>query len=146
MDDLRFEQLRIILVQQHTLMHRELRTDDNIFQLLAAKHQISYKVIKIKFDNMKRQFKRYIREERQLTKWMLFYYENEANSNILHIPFKSEDVDMQENKQLNTSTEIQMDIDAEIETKSSNETKPSEVENDEKFHKFIEFLEREVKK
>ncbi|KAG5683373.1 hypothetical protein PVAND_012658 [Polypedilum vanderplanki] len=39
-----------------------------------------------------------------------------------------------------------MDIDEEISTKSSNLTQPSEIGNDQKFHKFIEFLERELKK
>ncbi|KAG5683370.1 hypothetical protein PVAND_012655 [Polypedilum vanderplanki] len=44
------------------------------------------------------------------------------------------------------STEMKMDIDEEISTKSSNLTQPSEIGNDQKFHKFIEFLERELKK
>ncbi|KAG5683371.1 hypothetical protein PVAND_012656 [Polypedilum vanderplanki] len=121
--DEHFEQLTIILVQQHILTQ-----DEDIFQLMAAKFQIPFKLIKSKFDNMKRQYRRYIHEERQLTKWMSFYSQ--------HIKWN----------QIAPSTEIQMDIDAEIVTKSSNLTQPSEVENDEKFHKFIEFLERELKK
>ncbi|KAG5683367.1 hypothetical protein PVAND_012652 [Polypedilum vanderplanki] len=121
--------------------------DEDIFQLITAKYGIPFKLIKSKFDNMKRQYRRYIREERQLKKWMSFYCENEAHSNILHISFKSDDVEMQKNKNHNTSngiklapsTEIQMDIDAEILTKSSNLTQPSEIENDQNFISSLNF-------